>query len=131
MKNLFLRIAFLASFSLVTSCSNEYVFTLEHQKQVSFNATIPISLKEKEDKPVQKVQFFVNGKEIPSEGASIELQTKDLGVGKHQISTLIFYSEKTKKENSYFEVLANKAPIIYDYKIINDILMIKKHTLRD
>ena len=52
-----------------TSCSNEYVFTLEHQKQVSFNATIPISLKEKEDKPVQKVQFFVNGKEIPSEGS--------------------------------------------------------------
>ena len=120
MKNLFLRIAFLASFTLVTSCSNEYVFTLEHQKQVSFNATIPISLKEKENKPVQKVQFFVNGKEIPSEGASIELQTKDLGVGKHQISTLIFYSEKTKKENSYFEVLANKAPIIYDYKIINE-----------
>ena len=97
MKNLFLRIAFLASFSLVTSCSNEYVFTLEHQKQVSFNATIPISLKEKENKPVQKVQFFVNGKEIPSEGASIELQTKDLGVGKHQVSTLIFYSETTKQ----------------------------------
>ena len=119
MKNHFLLIAFLALFLLSTSCSNEYRFRLEHQKQVPFNSTMRISLKEKEDKPVQKVQFFVNGKEIPSEANSIQLDTKDVGVGKHQISTLIFYPEKTKRENSFFEVLADKAPIIYNYKIIN------------
>ena len=120
MKKYFLLVAFLASFLLSTSCSNEYVFHLEHQKQVPFNTTIRISLKEKENKPIQSVQFFVNGKEIPSNNeSSIELNTKDIGIGKHQISALIFYPEKTKKENSFFEVLANKAPTVYDYKIIN------------
>jgi len=81
MKKYFLLVAFLASFLLSTSCSNEYVFHLEHQKQVPFNTTIRISLKEKENKPIQSVQFFVNGKEIPSNNeSSIELNTKDIGI---------------------------------------------------
>ena len=33
---------------------------------------------------------------------------------------MIFYPEKTKKENSFFEVLANKKPIVYGYNIINE-----------
>jgi glutaminyl-peptide cyclotransferase len=119
MKNSTLLIAFLASFLLITSCSDVYQFSLIHKNKVALNSNIEVTLKEKEDKKVNKVQFFVNGKEIASEGISTKISTTDLGVGKHQISALIFYPEKTKKENSFFEVLANSPPLVYDYKIIN------------
>lgn len=119
MKNSTLLVVFLSSFLLITSCSDVYQFSLIHTKKVALNANIEVTLKEKEDKKVNKVQFFVNGKEIASEGVSTEISTADLGVGKHKISALVFYPEKTKKENSFFEILANSPPIVYDYKIIN------------
>ncbi|WP_299056233.1 glutaminyl-peptide cyclotransferase [uncultured Polaribacter sp.] len=84
------------------------------------NTKIEINLKEKEDKKINKVQFFINGKEIVSEGTSTTIDTKNIGIGKHQISALVFYPEKTKKINNSFEVLANKPPEVYNYKIINE-----------
>ena len=118
-KNTFF-ISFFSFLFLLSSCSDVYKFTLEHKKQVTLNANIEITLKEKEDKPVTKVQFFVNGKEVSSEGNSTSISTTDLGVGKHQISALVFYPEKTKKENSFVEVVADKAPVVYGYNIINE-----------
>ncbi|MCL7763305.1 glutaminyl-peptide cyclotransferase [Polaribacter sp. Z014] len=120
MKNSTLLVAFLACFLLITSCSDVYKFSLNHKKQVTLNSNLEVTLKEKEDKPVTNVQFFVNGKEVSSEGNTVSINTTNLGVGKHKISALIFYAEKTKKENSFFEVLADKTPIVYDYKIINE-----------
>ena len=119
MKNSTLFVLFLSSFLLITSCSDVYQFSLIHDKKVALNSNIKVTLKEKKDKKVNKVQFFVNGKEIASEGVSTEINTADLGVGKHKISALVFYPEKTKKENSFFEILANTPPVVYDYKIIN------------
>lgn len=120
MKNSAVLVSFLACFMLITSCSDVYKFSLEHKKQTTLNSTIKVTLKEKEDKVVNSVQFFVNGKEITSEGASAKINTSDFGIGKHQISALVFYPEKTKKENSFFEVLADKAPVVYGYNIINE-----------
>lgn len=120
MKNSFVLISFLACFMLNTSCSDVYKFSLEHKKQTTLNSNFKVTLKEIEDKSINRVQFFVNGKEIASEGVSANINTSDFGIGKHQISALVFYPEKTKKENSFFEVLANKAPIVYGYKIINE-----------
>ncbi|WP_158840869.1 glutaminyl-peptide cyclotransferase [Polaribacter sp. L3A8] len=120
MKNSTLFVAFLACFLLITSCSDVYKFSLNHKKQVALNSNIDVTLKEQEDKPINSVQFFVNGKEISSEGNTVSINTTDLGVGKHQISALVFYPEKTKKENSFFEVLADKAPVVYGYNIVNE-----------
>ena len=120
MKNSAVLVSLLACFMLITSCSDVYKFSLEHKKQTTLNSTIKVTLKEKEDKAVNSVQFFVNGKEIASEGASTKINTSDYGVGKHQISALVFYPEKSKKENSFFEVLASEAPVVYGYNIINE-----------
>ncbi|MCL4146867.1 UNVERIFIED_CONTAM: hypothetical protein GTU68_045908 [Idotea baltica] len=49
----------------------------------------------------------------------LSLNTSDYGVGKHVISALVFFDEKSKKVNNSFEVFANKKPIVYNYKIIN------------
>lgn len=120
MKNHSLLASYLVCFLLLTSCSDAYKFSLEHKKEVPLNYKMNVTLKEKDRKSIEKVQFFVNGKEISSNGASATIQTNSFGLGKHQISALVFFSEKTKKENSFFEVLANKAPIVYGYNIINE-----------
>ena len=120
MKNSAVLVSLLACFMLITSCSDVYKFSLEHKKQTTLDSTIKVTLKEKEDKAINSVQFFVNGKEISSEGASTKINTSDYGIGKHQISALVFYPEKSKKENSFFEVLASEAPVVYGYNIINE-----------
>ena len=120
MKNRFIFIAFVSVLFLVSSCSDVYKFSLQHKKQVTLNDAITITLKEKEDKPINKVQFFVNGKEVSSNGSSTSINSAELGVGKHQISALVSFTEKTKKVNNSFEVLANKKPIVYDYQIVNE-----------
>jgi glutaminyl-peptide cyclotransferase len=120
MKNSTVFVSLLACFMLITSCSDVYKFSLVHKKEIALNSKIEITLKEKDNKPVNKVQFFVNGKEISSKGNSISMNTADLGVGKQKISALVFYADKTKKKNSFFEILADKAPVVYSYKIVNE-----------
>lgn len=101
------------------SCNKDYKFTLNVTKKTAINAMLTISLKERNDKPIDKIQFFINGKEIISEENSITVNTADFGVGKHQVSALAFYPGKTKKINNYFEVFADIPYQAYSYKIIN------------
>lgn len=112
--------ALLFSILMMISCSDVYKFTLQHKKQVKLNESITVTLKEKEDKPVKSMQFFVNGKEVKAKGSSLTINTKDYGIGKHSISALVFFDGKSKKVNNSFEVVANKAPLVYDYNIINE-----------
>ena len=101
------------------SCNNTYKFTLDVTKKTTLNGKVNITLKEKNNKPLDNVQFFVDGKEITTQGNSITLNAADFGVGKHTISALAFYPGKTKKTNNSFEVFANEKPAIYTYEIIN------------
>lgn len=119
MKNSSLLLAFLALFLLTTACSDTYNFTIAHKKQVTLNDAIAITVKESENKSIDKVQFFIDGTAITANKATASVNTKDLGVGLHKISALVFYGDKTKKENSFFEVLANVTPKVYGYKILN------------
>ncbi|AUC86511.1 glutamine cyclotransferase [Polaribacter sp. ALD11] len=120
MKNYSILISFLAILFLTASCSNAYKFSLEKPKKAILNESVTVKLIEKNDKPIEKIQFYVNGKEIPSEGNSATINTTNLGVGKHAINALAFYDGKTKKENGFIEVFANSKPAIYTYKIINE-----------
>ena len=120
MKNKFSFIAFFIMLMVISACNEGYKFSLETPKKTTLNKVITVTLTEKNNKQVDKVQFFVNGKEVASEGNSATINTKDFGVGKHQISALAFYPGKSKKTNNSFEVLADKAPAIYEYKIINE-----------
>jgi glutaminyl-peptide cyclotransferase len=120
MKKYFLLISFLTLILLTLSCSNTYKFSLEKPKKAILNESITVKLTEKNDKPIDKIQFYVNGKEISSNGNSATVNTTNLGVGKHAINALAFFDGKTKKENGIIEVFAHIKPIIYKYKIINE-----------
>lgn len=108
------------SFFLMISCSDVYKFSLQLQKKITLDKQITITIKEKENKTFKNVQFFINGKEVTSNGNILTLNSKDLGIGKHIVSALVFFDDKSKKVNNSFEVVANKAPVLYDFKIINE-----------
>lgn len=116
------KIAFIISILtlfLFISCGEDYKFTLDVTKKSTLKDKVTITLKEKNDKPVDKIQFFVNGKEIPGNENTLTISSADFGVGKHSVSALAFYPGKTKKTNNSFEVFAAQKPAIYSYKIIN------------
>ncbi len=116
------KIAYITSilaFLLMTSCSENYKFTLYVTKKSTIKEDVTISLKEKNNQPLDKIQFFVNGKEIPANSNTLTLKSADFGVGKHAVSALAFYPGKTKKLNNSFEIFADKKPNIYTFEIIN------------
>lgn len=105
---------------LLSSCESEYKFTLETPKSTYLNSDITISVKENNNKKVDKIEFYIDGKKFESTKNSLNINTSEIGIGKHSISALVFYPGKTKKINNSFEVMAEKAPDIYSYKIINE-----------
>jgi glutamine cyclotransferase len=119
MKNSSIIIPFLTVLFIFTSCAEGYKFTLNSPKKTTLNKSIKVSLTEKNNKEIDKIQFFVNGKEIATEGNSATIHTKDLGVGKHAVTALAFYPGTTVKKNGSFEIFADTKPIVYNYKIIN------------
>ncbi|MDP5092489.1 MAG: glutaminyl-peptide cyclotransferase [Polaribacter sp.] len=119
-----MKIRFIIFFSIISSlfiisCNDNYKFTLEVPKNTSLNQSISATVKEQNDKPIDSIHFFINGIKSISSGNKTTFNTQDFGVGKHQISALIFYPGKTKKINNSIEVLASKSPEVYTYKIIN------------
>jgi glutaminyl-peptide cyclotransferase len=119
MKNFAVLISFLVLLSLTLSCANEHQFSIKKPTKVVINELVTIKLVEKNNKPVTKIKFYVNGKEIASNGNSATINTAELGVGKHAINALAFFDGKTKKENGFIEIFAKNKPAIYKYKIIN------------
>ncbi len=113
-----LLILTLVSF-LFSSCETKYKFNLIVDKKTAFKKTITAILKEKNNNPIDSIQFFVNGKHIKNNKNTASINTSKIGLGKHLISALVFYPGKTKKVNTSFEVFANKAPKTYNCKIVN------------
>jgi len=115
------KLAILASFIvlLLTSCDDTYNFKLKVDNKTTLDKKITITLSEKNNKPVDKVEYYINGKEIEANGSSLTINTADFGLGKHQVSALVFIPGKTKKVNNSFEVFPNAKPIIYGYEIVN------------
>jgi len=105
----------------LSSCESNNKFNIAVPKKAIFNKVIEISVSEAKNNPIDSVKFFVNGQQITSsEKTFIEVNTSEFGVGKHAISTLVYFPEGNKKVNDFFEVLPEKAPAIYSYKIVNE-----------
>lgn len=120
MKRLTFLIPTLLALSIVLSCNETYQFSIKIPKKSLFENEINATLIEKNNLPIDSVQFFINNKRAASTGSSILINSTKLGVGKHTISSLIFYPGKTKKINNSFEIFPAKSPDLYTYKIVNE-----------
>ena len=112
-------VALITGLLVLSSCNDPYKFKLTTSKKLVFNDEATATLTEKNNKLIDSIYFFVNGKRVASEGNSITFSTTNLGVGKYSVSALVFYPEKSKKINNSIEVLSNITPVIYSYKLIN------------
>lgn len=108
----------LISFALI-SCKSEYKFILNAPEKIKSNQELSISISEKNDQPIDSVQFSLSSKKIKAIQNKASFNLNDLRLGKHQLTAIVFYENKTSKVNKTIYVLADSAPEIYNYKIVN------------
>ncbi|WP_111709464.1 glutaminyl-peptide cyclotransferase [Lutibacter citreus] len=106
-------------FLILISCKSEYKFVLKTPSKIQTNEVLEVSISEKEGKPIKSVQFSIDNKKITSEGTSAKINTKDFRLGKHQLTALVFFEDKTEKVTKAVYFMADTSPEIYTYKIIN------------
>lgn len=105
---------------LLVSCKSEYNFTLHTPKKLKISNKLEISFSEKNDNPIDSVQFSIDNKKINvSKNLSTSIDISDYKLGRHTVNALVFYADKTKKITKTVYFLADAAPAIYNYKIIN------------
>ena len=104
----------------ITSCSqSEYKFKLNTSKKTTLGQKAAIKFEQLKGEKIDSVHLFVNKKRVNKNETSVAINTTDFGVGKHAVTALAFYPNKSKKVNGAIEVLAKNAPAVYSYKIIN------------
>lgn len=105
---------------LITSCSEtNYKFKLNTTKKTTLGEKAAIKFEQLEGNQIDSVQLYVNNKRVNKNEPSVIINTADFGVGKHAVTALAFYPNKSKKLNNSIEVLAKKAPKVYSYKLLN------------
>ncbi|MFA5299650.1 MAG: glutaminyl-peptide cyclotransferase [Lutibacter sp.] len=106
-------------FLAIFSCKSEHKFILNVPKKIQTNQELSISVSEKNNKSIDSVQFTLDDKKIESKNNSATLKINDFKLGKHVITAIVFYENKTKKISETVYFLADTPPDIYTYKIIN------------
>ncbi|CAM1357302.1 MULTISPECIES: glutaminyl-peptide cyclotransferase [Tenacibaculum] len=105
---------------LITSCSEtNYKFKLDTTKKTTLGKKAAIKFEQLKGEQIDSVQLYVNNKRVNTNETSVTINTADFGVGKHAVTALAFYPNKSKKLNNSIEVLAKEAPAVYSYKIAN------------
>ncbi|CAM1361234.1 Glutamine cyclotransferase [Tenacibaculum sediminilitoris] len=105
---------------LITSCSEtNYKFKLNTTKKTSLGKKAAIKFEQLKGEQIDSVQLYVDNKRVNTNETSITINTTDFGVGKHAVTALVFYPNKSKKLNNSIEILAKEAPAVYSYKIVN------------
>lgn len=104
----------------LTSCSEtNYKFNLNTTKKTTLGEKAAIKFEQLKGDQIDSVQLYVNNKRVNKTETSVSINTNDFGVGKHAVTALVFYPNKSKKLNNSIEILAKNAPSVYSYKIVN------------
>lgn len=99
------------------SCGNSYKLKLSSPKSLKINEKLALSVTEVNNKPIDSVRYYLNGKRL-SGNTAIDISNNKLG--KHAVSATVFYPEGQKKLTNTILFFADKSPEIYTYEIVND-----------
>lgn len=106
--------------AIILSCKTNYKFSLNTPKKLKTNELLTISVSENNNQPIDSVQITLDKKKLDvNDDFSTVLDINDYKLGRHTITSLIFYTNKTKKITKTVYFLADAEPAIYDYKIVN------------
>jgi len=89
-----------------------------NKTQFQQNESVGISINNKEDKNIDKVSYSVDGKQLPVTNNAIVLDIETLG--NKTIKAVINYDDTSVEISKKIKVLADKAPEIYTYEILNE-----------
>ena len=106
-------------FLAIFSCKSEYKFIINAPEKIQTNQELTISVSEKNNKPIDSVQFLIDDKKVKSGQTSATLKINQYKLGKHIVTAIIFYENETTKVTETIYFLADSAPEIYTYKIVN------------
>jgi len=105
------------SFITLYSCNDKYRFKFNSPKKIAVNQLLNLSVVEKNAKPIDSVQYFLDGIKIKNEK---ELNIEAERLGKHAVKAIVYYQGESKQLNNTIYFLASKQPVIYTYKIVNE-----------
>jgi len=104
---------------MLISCKSEYKFILNSPNKIQINEELVISISENENKVIDSVQFSIDNIKIEGHSKSVSLKINDYKLGKHTITALLFFENKTEIVSNSIYFMADTAPEIYTYTIIN------------
>lgn len=102
--------------NILGSCGNKYKLELQSPKTIQVNSLLSLSVQEKNNYPIDSVQYFLNGKPITSKDINI----KDEKLGKQALSATVYYDGNSKVLTNTVYFMASQPPVIYEYEIINE-----------
>lgn len=109
----------LLSSSLVfTACNEDVEFKFKVPQKIKIDQVLNLNITETNGKAIDSVHFFLDGKKIASKNNS-EFSLKNKVLGYHQLNAHVFSEGKSKTLNNKIYFLAIKAPILYDYTLVN------------
>ena len=114
MKIVILIVSFL---TILNACDDKYKLELSSPKTIQVNDILTISVREKDNKPIDSIQYFLDGQKLKS-NAEIDISTQKLG--NHAVSATVYFEGKEKKLTNAVTFLAAKAPEMYTYEVINE-----------
>lgn len=99
--------------------SNLFEIVLEDNKQiVQYGDVIGVTLKNLKDKSIENVTYTLDNTPLELEAGKLKLLVQELGNKK--LIASVTYDNKTVEVSKNIKVLANNAPEIYTYTIINE-----------
>ena len=102
---------------LLGACANPYQFILTTPKTIAVDEKLSFSLSEKNEKEIDSVRFYLDGKRLES-NENVDIAAMRLG--KHALSATVFYGERQKQLTNTIVFLAENEPEIYDFELINE-----------
>jgi len=106
-------------FLTIISCKSEYKFVFNSPKKIQSNQKLTISISEKGNKPFDSIQFSIGNQKLKGTNNSATFNVSNYKLGKHTLTAIVFHENKSTKVTRPIYIMADTAPDIYTYKIVN------------
>jgi len=103
---------------LFTACNEDIEFKFKLPKKIKINKPLQLSVSELNGKTIDSILFHLDGFKINAKN-NTSLDLKDKVLGAHTLSATIYFEGTSKKLYNTIYFLAEKAPSIYTYEIVN------------
>lgn len=95
------------------------LFSIQLEKdEFRVNQSIRVSLLNKKNETIESVEYFIDGKKLPYDNQIITLDVEKLGI-KKLVAKVVFEGDSVEVPRD-IKVLAETAPTVYTYEIINE-----------